>query len=71
MEDIRLEKLKTRLYDVINKWVESEIPDPDWDALDTWISDYTVEYMTEAAFNVLMAQSDLVAYLKNDGQLDS
>lgn len=71
MKDIRLVKLKVSLNDVINKWIEDSIPEENWDALDTSLSDYTVELMTDSAFNILLAQSDLIAYLKNDGQLDS
>jgi len=70
MQDERLTKLKSSLYVAINKWMEEQIPGDEWGALDTSTSDFCIELMTDSAFNILLAQSDLTAYLKNNGQLD-
>lgn len=65
----QLLKLKVSLCDAINKWSNEEAAkgdDNNWDALDTYIGDSTCELMTEAAFSVLLAQSNLTQYLRDN-----
>lgn len=69
MEDLRLTKLKTSLADTLSQWVTDNCEGEGWDALDTHVSDFLTELMAEAAFNILLAQSDLTAYYQNNEML--
>jgi len=69
MEDIRLLKLKASLIDAMTEWVNTNCDGEGWDALDTHVSDCLCELMGDAAFAILMAQSDLTAYYKNNDML--
>lgn len=69
MQDIRLQKLKTSLTDVIDKWIQYESCESNWDGLETHIGDRASELMADSAFNILLAQNDLSAYLNREGYL--
>lgn len=70
MEDIRLSKLRASLHDAIEQWMATEsMKDNEWQALDTYTSDYTTELMADSAFNILLAQSDLTSYYKEQNML--
>jgi hypothetical protein len=63
--DNRLVKLKADLTDVIEKWIDNQASEGDGrDALSTYFGDFTAELMADAAFIVLLAQSDLSDYLR-------
>jgi hypothetical protein len=60
-------KLKTSLCDAINKWMNDQAEvDEEWNQLDTYISDNAAELMTDSAFNILLAQSDLTKHLRKE-----
>jgi hypothetical protein len=64
--DNRLVKLKASLADAIERWIEKEASEGDGrDALSTYFGDFTAELMADAAFIVLLAQSDLSDYLRD------
>lgn len=71
MEDVRLTKLRASLVDAIEAWMSAASDDDSqWQALDTHVSDFTVELMADSAFNILLAQSDLTAYYQNNEMLN-
>jgi hypothetical protein len=68
--DNRLVKLKASLADAMEEWINTEASEGDGrDALNTFFGDYTAEFMADAAFVVLLTQSDLTDYLKTEGHL--
>lgn len=69
MQDVRLQKLKTSLTDAIEKWISDESCESNWDGLETYIGDKAAELMADSAFNILLAQNDLSAFLSREGYL--
>lgn len=69
MQDIALQRLKVSLNEAIESWMNQVAAGDDWTALDTHVSDFLPELMTDAAFAVLMAQSDLTAYYQREDLL--
>lgn len=69
MQDIRLQKLKASLTDVINQWISDESCESNWDGLETYIGERVGELMADSAFNILLAQSDLNFFLSKEGYL--
>lgn len=67
--DNELLKLKTSLNDAINKWVEEQSGNEQWEALGTLLGDFVTELMTDSAFNILLAQKDLNDYLDKEDLL--
>lgn len=69
MEDVALQRLKVSLTEAIDKWANDIATEDDWAALDTHVSDFISELMADAAFAVLMAQSDLTTYYRREDLL--
>jgi hypothetical protein len=70
MEDLMLQKLKVSLNETIQYWIDNNADSSEFNALDTSVSDFISELMTDAAFAVLMAQSDLTSYYKREEMLN-
>lgn len=69
LDDNRLVKLKASLADVIQKWIDTESNGNDFDALNTYLGDFTSELMAESAFTILLAQMQLSDYLERENLL--
>lgn len=62
-------RLKASLGEKIKEWMDEEGAKEDWQGLDTHISNNAGEYMAEAAFAVLLSQSDLTRYYEQEKML--
>lgn len=62
-----LQTLKLSLSTAIDDWICKISGTMGWDDLNTYIGDSTAELMADSAFNILLAQKDLSAYLRNNG----
>ncbi len=65
----KMHRLKSSLHDAINYWAVINQGSEGWRELDTFVSDKVSELMTDAAFAVLLAQSDLTKYYKEQNML--
>lgn len=63
-------KLKSSLNDVIQAWAEEHCEDDGCNELNIDWGNETMELMTDAAFNILLAISDHNKYLKENGMLN-
>jgi len=63
-----LQTLKVSLNEAIDKWIETASNEDGWEEIG-WVGDYLGELMTSSAFNILLAQQDVNAYLESEGQL--
>ena len=65
-----LQKLKVSLCDTISGWIDKNGESEGFNQLDTFFSDDISELMSDAAFSILLSQSSLTKYYKEQGQLN-
>lgn len=64
--DNNLLKLKTNLTDALEKWMQEKALESQWISINTYICDETAQLMSDAAFNILLAQKGLSEYLRKE-----
>lgn len=66
-----MRKMKVSLCEAINAWIGQQVEDETdgWSDLGIPVGDLTAEIMTDAAFNILLAQQNQNSYLFNNDML--
>ena len=60
------QNLRSSLYNAILKW-QSDNVEEIADALDSYWGEYITELMADAAFNIMLAQKDVIDWVNKEG----